>query len=416
MNFSRYYSAYLSAEAMKGERLINVLRLCVIVLLAVTEIAERSAARGMPPEVAGTVHLAGALWFVFGALMLWTVNYRRILRPWFKYAVPLADALFFSFAALSLRDDVAPGSNAFFFFLIGVSLFRYNRRAVWAATAASACAYLLADYMAGLWGLPVCTAPQLWIHVGVMLLFGFLSSFSIGTALDRTSVLIKDRVYREQLENAVSKLVPYHVASEIFAANADLDVAGRGHSACVAVLFADIRGFTKLAQKLAPAELMDKLNAHFYELGDIVFMHGGNINKFVGDAAIAVFGDPLKLENPCYSAVRCANEIVKAVAAANAAGREPAFEVGIGIHYGELVAGNLGSEDRIEYAVIGDTVNMTERIQSCAKAGEVLVSGAVVEQAGPAFEWVQSENEFTLKGYSSPVKLFLLAGTAETVF
>ncbi|MDD4004904.1 MAG: adenylate/guanylate cyclase domain-containing protein [Elusimicrobiaceae bacterium] len=401
-------TAYLSAEAVKGERIINVLRLCIIALLAGTELAELGLGAGMPERLSGLVFNIGWLWLAFGAAMLWTVNYRRVFQPWFKFAVPVADALFAGFAALSLRDDIGAGADAFFYFLIGVSLFRVNRKAVWTATAATACAYVFAQWLGARYGFPAQTAWQLWINVGMMALFGVLCSFAAGSALERGQALVNDRVYRERLENAFSKYVPYHVANEIFAAGADLEVAGRGHSARVAVLIADIRGFTKMARTLAPAKLMALLNEHFYQLGDLVFMHGGAVNKFVGDSIIAVFGDPLKLDDPCLCAAKCAAEIVKAVSAANAAGRTPGLEVGIGLHFGEIVAGNLGSEDRIEYAVLGDTVNMTERIQSCARPGEILASGVFADSAGEEFKWLPSEKEFMLKGYSEPVKLFRL--------
>ncbi len=408
MNYKRLFSAFLSAESLKGEHTISILRLCIIVFLVVVELGELYLGNGMAERVSAQVFHMGWLWLVFAAGMYWTINVRRISKSWFKFAVPFADALFASFAALSLRDDFGAGADAFFYFLIGISLFRFNRKAVWVAAVATTMAYVATEYLSAYYGLPFNSGTQLWVNVGVMLLFGLLCSYATTSALERGSLLIKDRMYREQLESAFSKYVPYHVASEIFAAKADFEIAGRGHSAHVAVLIADIRGFTKMAQKLTPAELLEVLNRHFYELGDIVFMHGGAVNKFVGDSIITVFGDPLKLDDPCLSAVRCAGEIVKAVAAANAAGRTPALEVGIGLHYGEIVAGNLGSEDRIEYAVIGDTVNMTERIQTCAKAGEILASEAVVKLAGQEFKWAQSPQAFALKGYAEPVKLYKL--------
>jgi adenylate cyclase len=145
----------------------------------------------------------------------------------------------------------------------------------------------------------------------------------------------------------------------------------------VAVLFSDIRGFTTLAAQLSPVETARLLTEYFSEMADCVFKHGGTLDKFIGDEVMAQWGAPISEPDDADRAVAAALDMIDALHRLNAnwlsQGR-PRLQVGIGINYGEAFAGYLGSERRLEYTVIGDTVNTAKRLCTAAQGGEILVS------------------------------------------
>ena len=150
----------------------------------------------------------------------------------------------------------------------------------------------------------------------------------------------------------------------------------------VVVLFSDIRGFTTIAESLAPMELADQLNEYFSTMVECVFRHGGALDKFIGDAIMAYWGAPETRDDDTDCAVAAAFEMQASLAVLNArwqAQRRPELHVGIGIHQGEAFVGNIGSPRRLEFTLIGDTVNVASRLCSLANAGEVLVSESIVE-------------------------------------
>ena len=163
---------------------------------------------------------------------------------------------------------------------------------------------------------------------------------------------------------------------EMVAAHPD-EVRLGGVSKEVSVLFADIRGFTGISEKMAPAKVVEILNDYFTRVTDIIFGHDGTLDKFLGDGVMAVFGAPISKESDARNAVRAAVEIQRLVVQLNrdAAARDwPELKIGIGINTGTVVAGNIGSPSRLDYTVIGDTVNAAARLMASARAGEVLIS------------------------------------------
>ena len=143
-----------------------------------------------------------------------------------------------------------------------------------------------------------------------------------------------------------------------------------GKKATVSVLFADIRGFTSMSEKMTAEEVSVILNEYFSAIEPIITKYNGVINKFIGDAVMAIFGDPIEDELHPMKAVLCANEMLKCVRKLRYKWMDenkPDIEIGIGINTGEVFVGNIGSEKRLEYTVIGDTVNIASRIESYNK-------------------------------------------------
>ncbi len=168
------------------------------------------------------------------------------------------------------------------------------------------------------------------------------------------------------------------LAARIAAAPESLRLGGERRD--VAVLFSDIRGFTTLAARLSPVETARLLTEYFSEMADCVFRHGGTLDKFIGDEVMAQWGAPISEPDDADRALSAALDMLSALQRLNSRwlsqGR-PRLQVGIGINYGEAFAGYLGSERRLEYTVIGDTVNTAKRLCSAAQGGEILVSSSL---------------------------------------
>ena len=151
----------------------------------------------------------------------------------------------------------------------------------------------------------------------------------------------------------------------------DIDNLGLGGKrANVTVLFSDIRGFTSMSENLSPAEVSEILNEYFTEMEPIITKYNGIINKFIGDAVMAIFGEPIQDKKHAQNAVKCAFamlEKVKELQRKWASEGKPKIEIGVGINTGEVFVGNIGSINRMEYTVIGDTVNLASRLESYNK-------------------------------------------------
>jgi adenylate cyclase len=235
----------------------------------------------------------------------------------------------------------------------------------------------------------------------------FLSSFSsiVSVAIENSRLV--ERVRREAL--VLSNLKRYfapELAEEIAAQVGEIRLGGVKRQAVV--LFADIRGFTALSEALSPDEIASLLNEYFTEMVEIVFEHGGALDKFMGDAMMAIWGAPLAHPDDPDRAARAAIAMQRGLARLNevwsAQARRP-LAVGIGLQSGEVFAGNIGSDRRLEYTVIGDAVNTAARLCSEAGPGEILL-GETLYQALQAPPAVTALPPLQLKGKAQPVAVY----------
>lgn len=188
---------------------------------------------------------------------------------------------------------------------------------------------------------------------------------------------------QEKTLRLFQKYVPEEVVQKTL--NADGDSLFEGELRHVAVLFCDVRGFTSISEQISPKEVVAFLNSYYTIMTDCIRKHHGFVNQFVGDEIFACFGAPMASIKNEQNAVMCALEMISKLEVLNATyesrfGRK--VEVGIGINAGEVVAGNTGSEDRIEYSITGDTVNTGSRIEELTKdfPNIILISGKVYEK------------------------------------
>jgi adenylate cyclase len=177
----------------------------------------------------------------------------------------------------------------------------------------------------------------------------------------------------------------------------------------VSIMFADIRGFTTLSEKLQPEKIVEILNNYFTHVTDIIFDHGGTLDKYLGDGVMALFGAPLSKGNDAENSVRAAQGIQRLVLELNrdAGARQwPEFRVGIGINTGIVTAGNIGSPRRIDYTVIGDTVNTASRLMSNAPPGKIYISQATAADLTHGKFRMQALEPLTVKGKAQPVNCY----------
>jgi adenylate cyclase len=228
--------------------------------------------------------------------------------------------------------------------------------------------------------------------VGLQLRRQFAASIAAATARDRVTSLFGQHVSPQVVERLL-----------VEGASTASDIRR------VAVMFVDFRSFTAAARSRSPREVVDRLDGAFAVLVEILDRHGGIVNKFLGDGFLALFGAPFETSGAAHHAVAAAREMLAAMDAINAGSNWP-LRVGIGIHFGEVVAGNIGSPRRKEYTVIGDTVNLASRLEALNKEydTQLLVSDAVRAALGDDGRDAVPLGEVAIRGYDRPMAVWQL--------
>jgi len=207
-----------------------------------------------------------------------------------------------------------------------------------------------------------------------------------------------------KVKSTFKKYVSENIVDELLLNEGSLELGGVEQKVCV--LFSDIRGFTSMSEKLEASKVVKLLNQFFDKMIDVVFKYGGTLDKIIGDELMVLYGAPLKKKNDILNAVTTAKEMFITLDKFN---KEiivdgfPELRIGIGINYGKVICGNIGSEQQMNYTVIGDTVNLASRLCSAAKPGEIIISESVHKELIGNHEFVLSE-DLTLKGKRRPVK------------
>jgi adenylate cyclase len=235
----------------------------------------------------------------------------------------------------------------------------------------------------------------------------FLTAFSgiVAVAIENSQLI--ERVRREAvvLSNFHRYFAP-DLARQIAGAEGEVQLGGAKRE--VVVLFSDIRGFTPLSERMSPDEIATLLTEYFSEMVDVVFEHGGTLDKFIGDAVMALWGAPLARDDDADQAVRAAVAMQRRIDWLNAEwGRQgrQTIGVGIGLNAGEVFAGNIGSDQRLEYTVIGDPVNTASRLCSRAGHGEILISEALYRRLAKPPP-VRALEPMPLKGKAQAVPVY----------
>lgn len=234
-----------------------------------------------------------------------------------------------------------------------------------------------------------------------------ISAVAAQTAVTVETVKAHKRLAREEVARAnYSRFMPEYVVKQLLENPNSFRLGGVNQT--ITVLFADIRGFTSLSENENPEKVVGLLNHYFSAMTEIIFEHGGTLDKYIGDELMALFGAPTATSEDARNALKAAAAMQKRLTSLNAELIDLGFSriaVGIGLHTGEATIGYIGSERRSEYTAIGDTVNLASRLQSNAAGGQILVSEATAKAAGAVFPLTKRE-PLIVKNRLQPVDLF----------
>jgi adenylate cyclase len=186
--------------------------------------------------------------------------------------------------------------------------------------------------------------------------------------------------------------------------DSSLELGGKEQEVCV--LFCDIRGFTAMSEKLEPSKVVFLLNHYFEIMISVLFKNKGTLDKIIGDELMVLFGVPEKDEQDVDNAIRTAKEMFVVLDQFNVEMQKkdlPEIRVGIGINYGKVISGNIGSSQQMNYTVIGDNVNLAARLCSAAKSNEVIISESVFEKLEEKQGFIKNQ-DLKVKGKSNAIK------------
>ena len=258
-------------------------------------------------------------------------------------------------------------------------------------------------------------APLLFLSISVILItakilipaVSFLIllwiSVMVGAIADGTRTLLEKNRLKQSFSGSVSPAV----LQEMLAGNLSSGISAKSAEICV--MFTDIRGFTGLSESLSPESVTSLLTRYFDRMVGCVHRHDGTMDKFMGDGMMVFFGAPRSMGNPCVNAVKCGIDMVEELKKMNAEFATeglPHVAIGIGINYGKVVVGNIGSTERHNYSAIGDAVNVASRVEGLTKrlGSPIVFTDSVKARLGEGFEMIDF-GEQAIRGHS-PMRLW----------
>jgi adenylate cyclase len=289
---------------------------------------------------------------------------------------------------------------------LAAGLLLFFRLSIWPGLAALACLSLLAAALGYGLFLTYRLLPVVSLQLGLAL--GYVGTLGLR--------LTGEERQRARLRQIFGRYVAEEVVEKLLADGANPDLGGEAYR--VTVLFSDIRNFTTISESLEPAQVVEMLNRYFTRACEPILAAGGTVDKFVGDAIMAVFGAPATHPDHARRAIQAALGLVVAAQefqtwlADRFPGRDlPRFKIGVGLHTGEAVVGNIGSPKRLEYTAIGDTVNTASRLEGQSKelGWTIVASRATLSAANPGVV-VGDRRTVTVKGRREPVEVCEILG------
>jgi adenylate cyclase len=222
---------------------------------------------------------------------------------------------------------------------------------------------------------------------------------------------LAQRIEKEtQMRAQISRLCPPSVVDQVLAGELTIERGGRLSE--ITMLYSDIRGFTAMSESRQPEDVVNTLNEYFEVMVEVLFRHGGTLDKFVGDEIIGLFGAPIPLAEAEYKSVCCALDMLKSLKELNrtrAAENQPPLNIGIGINTGGVITGMIGSNNQLQYTAIGDAMNVASRLVSQAKAGEIIISDVTYARIYDRIDAVPLP-PVKVKGKSEPLQIFRVSG------
>jgi class 3 adenylate cyclase len=232
----------------------------------------------------------------------------------------------------------------------------------------------------------------------------------IGTLARTMAEMVQGLRDRDFIRDVLGRYVSPELAEQCVQDRGALRLGGEIRT--VSILMSDLRGFSGLSERLGPERMIGLLNRYLGRMTPVILQHRGTINEFIGDAILVLFGAPFERADDAERAVRCAWAMQRAMAAFNAESRAqglPPLVMGIAVHSGEVVAGNIGSQDRMKYGVVGPPVNLTGRIESLTVGPQILLSEATLDRVRHLVS-VGPGKQVAVKGVPEPVTVYELRG------
>ncbi|MCK4515437.1 MAG: adenylate/guanylate cyclase domain-containing protein, partial [Spirochaetaceae bacterium] len=231
----------------------------------------------------------------------------------------------------------------------------------------------------------------------------------VGSVLYRYLVVEKQR---QKVRSIFSRFVSREVVDSILDSGRAIELGGETRE--VVIFFSDICGFTPLSASMSPADVVEMLNEYFTDMTDIIFRHGGTVNKYIGDAIMAFYGAPVPLPNASERAVRACLDMRTALESFNEKREQqgkPAIGIGMGLHKGRVLVGNIGSPRQMEYTVIGDAVNVSSRIEGLTRVlnTDLLISDDVYQDVKDLVT-VETFDPTAVKGKSEKIVVHTVTG------
>jgi class 3 adenylate cyclase/CheY-like chemotaxis protein len=218
------------------------------------------------------------------------------------------------------------------------------------------------------------------------------------------------KVRNRFIEETFGRYLSNEVVSQLLSSPDGLKLGGEKRK--VTMLMADLRGFSAIAERLSPEQVVRVVNNFLGTMTEVVLSQDGTIDEFIGDSILSFFGAPVEREDDARRAVECALRMQRAMAQVNRANLEdrlPAVEMGMAIHSGEVVVGNIGCFKRAKYGAVGTQINLLGRIEGCTVGGQILVSEATLLESGPG-TLLGDSMMVRAKGFPEPVRVFEVVG------
>ena len=256
-------------------------------------------------------------------------------------------------------------------------------------------------------GTPFALPPFYLAKGGMLVLAGLAAGFVADQIRRRVTSVFRALEERQRVVAAFGQQVSPAVVEELLRQGPE--IASKRTFVCV--MFMDIRDFTHTVERKSPEEFVAYQNAVFGAATEIVDRHHGVINQFVGDGFMATFGAPMATGRDCHNALVAARDLLAAIKTLSDSGRIPATRIGIGLHAGEAVSGNIGSEARRQYSISGNVVILASRIEQLNKdyGSQLLISAEVLREAGEGDHGAESLGVVQVKGRDEPIEIYRLA-------